>query len=92
MIDYIENLLKNEIIKSNIDNSINDFYIELDKNYEEEVTGNLFNFLRNIEGLDKEVYLNFAYGIEGYKIEPLIFQSQKENVKGFKIKAYEKCW
>ncbi|MBU3132870.1 Rne/Rng family ribonuclease [Clostridium gasigenes] len=90
-ISYIENLLRNEIIKSNIDNAIEDFYIELDKNYEEIVTGDLFNFLRNIEGLNKEIYLNFACGIEGYKIEPLIFQSQKENLKNFKIKGYEKC-
>lgn len=89
-ISYIENLLKNEIIKSNIENSINDFYIELDKNYEEVVSGDLFNFLRNIDGINKEIYLNFVDGIEGYKIEPLIFQSQKENVKDFKIKGYEK--
>lgn len=89
-ISYIEGLLRNEIIKSNIENSIEDFYIELDKNYEEVVSGDLFNFLRNIEGLDKEIYLNFVDGIEGYKIEPLIFQSQKENVRNFKVKAYEK--
>lgn len=89
-VSYIENLLKNEIVKSNTENSINDFYIELDKNYEEVVSGDLFNFLRNIDGIDKEIYLNFIDGIEGYKIEPLIFQSQKENVKSFKIKGYEK--
>ncbi|MGL5085604.1 MAG: ribonuclease, partial [Clostridium sp.] len=89
-ISYIQNLLRNEIIKSNIENSINDFYIELDKNYEEVVSGDLFNFLRNIDGIDKEIYLNFIDGIEGYKIEPLIFQNQKENVKSFKIKGYEK--
>lgn len=89
-ISYIENLLRNEIIKSSVENNIEDFYIELDKNYEEVVCGDLFNFLKNIEGLQKEIYLNFIDGIEGYKIEPLIFQSQKENVKSFKIKGYEK--
>ncbi|ATD55858.1 Rne/Rng family ribonuclease [Clostridium chauvoei] len=90
-IAYIENLLENEIIKCNEENSITDFYIELDKNYQEEVEGNMFSFLKNIQGLDKEIYLNFVDGIEGYKIEPLIFNSQKENVKNFKVKAYEKC-
>lgn len=89
-ISYIENLLENEIIKCNEENSINDFYIELDKNYQEEIEGNMFNFLRNIQGLDKEIYLNFVDGIEGYKIEPLIFNTQKENVKKFKVNAYEK--
>ena len=89
-ISYIEGLLRNEIIKSNIENSIEDFYIELDKNYEEVVSGDLFSFLKNIDGLDKKIYLNFIDGIEGYKIEPLIFQSQKENVQGFRVKCYEK--
>ncbi|MGL5381430.1 Rne/Rng family ribonuclease [Clostridium sp.] len=90
-ISYIENLLRNEIIKCNEDNSIKDFYIELDKNYQEVVQGDLFTFIKNIEGLDKEIYLNFVDGIEGYKINPLIFNSQKENVKNFRVKAYEKC-
>ena len=42
------------------------------------------------EGLDKEIYLNFAYDIEGYKIEPLIFSNQKENYQHYKIKTIEK--
>ena len=32
---YIENLIRNEIIKCSNENSINDFYVEIDKNYEE---------------------------------------------------------
>ena len=44
------------------------------------------------EGLDKEIYLNFAYDIQGYKIEPLIFSNQKENYQHYKIKTIEKVW
>jgi ribonuclease G len=40
--------------------------------------------------LEKEIYLNFIDGIEGYKIEPLIFNSQKENLENFKISQLEK--
>ena len=89
---YIENLIRNEIIKCSRENSIKDFYIEIDKNYEQDITGDLFNFIKNIEGLDKEIYLNFAYDIEGYKIEPLIFSNQKENYQHYKIKTIEKVW
>ena len=89
-ISYIENLIRNEIIKCSRENSIKDFYIEIDKNYEQDITGDLFNFIKNIEGLDKEIYLNFAYDIEGYKIEPLIFSNQKENYQHYKIKTIEK--
>ena len=70
--------------------NLKDFYIEIDKNYEQDITGDLFNFIKNIEGLDKEIYLNFAYDIQGYKIEPLIFSNQKENYQHYKIKTIEK--
>lgn len=89
-LSYIEKLIKNEVIKAAEENSIKAFYIELDKNYEDMVKGNEFAFLSNISSLDNEIYLNFVDGIEGYKIEPLIFNSQKENVKNYLVKAYEK--
>ena len=47
--------------------------------------------LKHIHGLDKEIYLNFIDGIEGYKVEPLIFNNQKENLKIYKINQLEKC-
>ena len=87
---YIENLIRNEIIKCSRENSIKDFYIEIDKNYEEDIKQDIFKFLKNIEGIDKEIYLNFVYDIEGYRIEPLIFVSQKENYQKYKIKTIEK--
>ena len=87
---YIENLIRNEIIKCSNENEINDFYIEVDKNYEEDITSDLFNFINNIDGLDKEIYLNFIEEIEGYRVEPLIFSNQKENYGKYKIKTIDK--
>ena len=87
---YIENLIRNEIIKCSNENEINDFYIEVDKNYEEDITSDLFNFINNINGLDKEIYLNFIEEIEGYRVEPLIFSNQKENYGKYKIKTIDK--
>lgn len=89
-LSYIETLIRNEIIKCSKENSIKDFYIEVDKNYEDDINGDLFKFLKNIDGLDKEIYLNFVYNIEGYRVEPLIFSNQKENYQKFKIKTIEK--
>lgn len=89
-LSYIENLIRNDILKCSKENSINNFYIELDKNYEEDVNEDLFSFIRNIEALDKEIYLNFVHDIEGYRVEPLIFSNQKENYKMFRIKTIEK--
>ena len=89
-LSYIENLIRNEIIKCSNENSIKDFYIEIDKNYEDDIKEDIVKFLKNIDGLDKEVYLNFVYDIEGYRVEPLIFVSQKENYQKYKIKTIEK--
>ena len=86
-LSYLENLIKNEIIKAYSENSISDFYIELDASYKENVGEDLFGFVNRIGGLDKEIYLNFVENIEGYSIEPLIFASQKENYQSFKIKT-----
>ena len=89
-LSYIETLIRNEIIKCSNENSIKDFYVEIDKNYEENVKDDLFKFLKSIDGLDKEIYLNFVNDIEGYKVEPLIFTNQKENYQKYKIKTIEK--
>ena len=64
--------------------------MEIDKNYEVDIKGDLFKFLKNIDGLEKEIYLNFVDDIEGYKVEPLIFNNQKENYQKYKIKTIEK--
>ena len=89
-LSYIERLIKNEIIKAEEESSINSFYIELDRNYEEIVKEDKFSFIKNINAIEKEIYLNFVDGIEGYKVEPLIFNSQKENIKKYLVTAYEK--
>ena len=47
----------------------------------------LVGFLARIDGLDKEIYLNFIDNLEGYNLEPLIFSSQKENYQSYKIKT-----
>ena len=86
-LSYLENLIKNEILRAYRENSINDFYIELDVSYKENVKEDLVGFLTRIDGLDKEIYLNFIDNLEGYNLEPLIFASQKENYQSYKIKT-----
>lgn len=89
-LSYIEDLIRNDILRSVEDNTIKSFFIELDNIYKESVNGDLFSFLKNIDGLDKETFLKFSDGIDGYKIEPLIFKNQKENLADYKVKAIEK--
>lgn len=89
-LSYLEELIKNDIIRSVEENTINSFYIELHPIYKDRVDGDIFSFLKNIDGIDKEIYLKYSEGIDGYRVEPLIFMSQKENLKGYKISSIQK--
>jgi len=89
-LSYIEGLIKNEIIRMQEENSINCFHIQIDSVYKDRIKEDIFDFIKEIDGLDKEIYLNYADGIEGYKFEPLIFQGQKDNLKDYKVTAIEK--
>ena len=84
-LSYIEGLVKNEIIRMKEENSINSFHIQLDNIYKDRIKENIFDFVKEIDGLDKEIYLTYVDNIEGYKIEPLIFQGQKDNLKDYLI-------
>ena len=84
-LSYIEGLIKNEIIRMGEENSINSFHIQVDSVYKEKIKEDIFDFIKQVDGLDKEIYLSYADGIEGYKIEPLIFQGQKDNLKDYLI-------
>ena len=90
-LSYIEGLLKNEIIRMKVENSIDSFKIEIDSVYRDRIKEDIFTFLKEIDGLDKEIYLDYVDGIEGYKIEPLLFQAQKENLKKLKVTEIEKA-
>ena len=89
-LSYIQGLIKNEIIRMEVENSIDCFHIQIDSVYKDKIKEDIFNFIKEIDGLDKEIYLNYVDGMEGYKIEPLIFQAQKDNLKDYRVTAIEK--
>ncbi|MBU5488950.1 ribonuclease E/G [Clostridium sp. MSJ-8] len=84
-LSYIEELICNEIKKYSSQNGINKFLIELEECYEERVKGDIVLFLQNIDALDKEIYINYIRGVDGYRVEPLIFQNQQKNIEKYKI-------
>lgn len=90
-LSYIYLLLRNEILKKSSLGQIKDFHIEIDKIYEKDIRENIFKFLDDIGGLDLNIYLQFKENSELYKVEPLIFKNQIENVKEYLIKNIEKC-
>ncbi len=89
-LSYIYLLLKNEILRWDLENNIRDFHIVLNKIYEKEVRGDIFKFLKDIDALNLNIYLSFEEFEDFYKIEPLIFKNQIENVKDYLVKNIEK--
>lgn len=87
---YINLLLKNDILKKNGDGKIKDFHIEINSMYEDDIRGNIFEFLKNIGALDLNIYLTFEETKEFYKVEPLIFKNQIESVSQYLVKNIEK--
>ena len=78
-LSYLEGLIRNEILRFHSENGINDFFIEVNKTYEDMIKGDMLSFLKEIDGLDKGIYLNYIDEVEGYTLEPLIFKNQKAN-------------
>ncbi|MPQ42484.1 Rne/Rng family ribonuclease [Clostridium tarantellae] len=89
-LSYIYLLVKNEILKKDVEGKINDFHIEINSIYEKHIREDIFNFLKNIGALNLNIYLEFKDFNEFYKVEPLIFKKQIDNVKEYLVKNIEK--
>ena len=90
-LSYIYLLIRNEILKKSSLGQIKDFHIEVNKAYERDIKDNIFEFLKEIDGLNLNIYLEFKGNNDFYKVEPLIFKNQIDNVKEYLVKNIEKC-
>ncbi len=81
---YICMLIKNEILKISEQRDIKDIHIEIDESYAKNVKGDVLNFIRDIDALDKSIYVTYVKS-EYFKVEPLIFANQIENLEMSKI-------
>ncbi|WP_326511546.1 Rne/Rng family ribonuclease [Clostridium intestinale] len=84
-LSYVSILIRNDIIKFNGENSISDFYIQINSQYESLIKEDLFKFLTKIEALDCNIYINYVDEVEYFKVEPLLFKNQIENVEKYLI-------
>ncbi|WP_244833433.1 ribonuclease E/G [Clostridium sp. BJN0001] len=84
-LSYLEELIRNDIIKMAKENLVKSFHIDIDTIYEKRIRENILEFLKGIDSLDMEIYLTFEEKLEGYKVEPLLFNGQKEKLKKYKI-------
>ncbi|GAA0718667.1 ribonuclease E/G [Clostridium malenominatum] len=84
-LSYINLLIRNEVKKVKENNNIKNIYIEVNDGYKKHITEDIISFIKEIDSLDISVYLKFTQGEEYYKVEPLLFSNQLENLKMYKI-------
>lgn len=82
---YIKLLIKNDIIRISRQNEIKDIHIEIDSYYENRIRAEVHSFISDIGAVNKTVYLTFTDKYEYYKVEPLIFANQVENMQPYRL-------
>ncbi|MFL0195780.1 ribonuclease E/G [Clostridium sp. WILCCON 0269] len=83
-LSYMILLIKNEILNICCENDVKDIHIEMDISYENDIEKNMKEFIKNIGAEDKRVYITYGKKIS-YKIEPLLFISDTEQFKNFRV-------
>ena len=81
---YLSLLIRNEIIRLDNSREINQIHIKMNKLYESDINKDITGFVEGIGALDKIVYLSYFNG-DTFKVEPLIFSSQLQDLEQFKI-------
>ncbi|MBD8047040.1 MAG: ribonuclease E/G [Clostridium argentinense] len=84
-LSYIERMIKNNIKRINSEQNVKDIYIEVDEFYKNQIQRDILTFIKNINALDKHIYLNYIHNLDTFKIEPLIFLNQIRNLETYKV-------
>ncbi|MBC8062964.1 MAG: Rne/Rng family ribonuclease [Clostridiaceae bacterium] len=84
-LSYLLFLIRNSILRIDEEQNIKHIYIKMNEIYKEDVMSDVISFAKDIEALDKNIYIDFQKHIEYFKIEPLLFANQISNVFNYKI-------
>lgn len=83
-LSYISMLIRNEIIRIDEQRDIKDIHIAIDESYKKDIEGDILSFITSIDSLEKTIYITYVNN-ESFKVEPLIFINQIENLQDFKV-------
>jgi ribonuclease G len=83
-LSYICLLVRNEILRISSGSNIGHIHITVNGIYEKDIKEDIIGFVRNIGALDKKIYLTIYNG-EAFKVEPLIFESQIQNLEPWRV-------
>lgn len=84
-LSYVNNLIRNEIVKIDNEQGSKDIYISLSGIYKRDIMSNIKGFVEDIKALNKKVYLNFIDTEDELKVEQLLFESDIKKMQSYKI-------
>jgi ribonuclease G len=82
---YLKHLIRNGILRINAENRINKIYIEICEIYRDEILKDVEGFIEDINGKENSVYIKYVKNVNAFKLEPLLFQSQIDELKNYKL-------
>lgn len=84
-LSYLANLIRNKIIRIDMENISKHIYIEISEEYKTSILKYTDKFVKSIGSEKKSVYVRFIKDMDYYKVEPLMFKDQIEDDNIYKI-------
>ncbi|MDP4143874.1 MAG: ribonuclease E/G [Bacillota bacterium] len=78
---YLNMLIRNELFRLSENENFDHIYMEINAIYEDDILNNLQDFIGFIGAKNKNFYAKFVDNIEYFKLSPLIFKSQRDELK-----------
>lgn len=84
-LSYLSSIIGGKVRRILKEQQVKNIYIELPRIYEKQVREDVLSFIVGIEAVQCDVYVKFQEHNYNFKVEPLIFHSQIENLKNLQI-------
>jgi ribonuclease G len=84
-LSYMTVLIGNEVLNIKENEEIRNIHISMNPFYKKDIEKNMKKFIKDINAEDMGVYITYGGSKSFYKFEPLVFDSQLDDFKGFKV-------
>lgn len=84
-LNYLSSIIKGKIRRISQEQQVKNIYIELPSIYEKEVKEDVLAFVISLGATHCDLYVKFHEHNHNFKVEPIIFNSQLENLKNLQI-------
>lgn len=84
-LQYLVSIISGKIRRIKEEQNVKNIHIQISSDYEKEIKDDINSFALKIGALDCNIYIEFIDHLENFKIEPLLFHSQIENLKDIQV-------